>query len=330
MVGIPLPLLAPTVFLSLPEGEGGESDPMDMALVLRGLSMLHPSLILLASTSSASGDPGQLLRGVKEQLQKQGIALCEVARPSPESLWKPVPLCRYFPPGISRRDDSLPPLPGRALPEGTLRNLPQPPDDPVILSLLSAASNQEIAGSLWWEGLLHGQPNAPVWLLGDRLLLLPNHAALPFVRGGLRIPRELDVPRSVASDDFLLKMEERERGILSPGFDSLWDHAVVLVGPPSLLTMASALATLRKMTAPGGFPLVWQAGIMLFLTSYVWLVQSVPRGKGFLVMAILLLVGLSGCWWSIRHGILPPILPWGMALTVGIAGLLAARGSRGR
>ena len=177
---------------------------------------------------------------------------------------------------------------------------------------------------------MQGQPNAPVWLLADRLLLLPNHAALPFAGEGLFIPHDLSPLRSVRSDDFLLKMEEKERGSLSPDFDSLWDHAVVVVGPPSLMPMTSALATLRKMTAHGALPLLWQAGIMVILMAHVLTVIALPRGKAFLLTAALLVAGTSGCWWSLRQGILPPILPWAAALAIGITGILITGRRRDR
>lgn len=325
LLAIPSPVQSRTVFLTMPEGTVEAPDPMDVPLVLRGLSMLHPSMILLASEQPASGDSAQLLKGVKDQLREKGIPLTVAVPPSAESPWRPVPLCRYFPPGWSEWLESLPSLPGRAPAEGTLRYLPAPSGEPGILPILSCTSSGEIAGSLWWEGLMQGQPNAPVWLLAGRLLLFPNHAVLPFAKGGLFIPHVLSLPRSVMSDDFLLKMEERERGSLSPDFDSLWERAVVVVGPRSLLPMTSALATLRKMTAPGAFSLIWQAGIMLLLMAHVVAVVAMPRRKAFLLTAALLVAGTSGCWWSLRQGILPPILPWGVALSVGITGILTTR-----
>lgn len=325
LLGIPSPVQARTVFLSLPDGNGEASDPMDVPLVLRGLSMLHPSMILLASEHPSSGDSAQLLQGVKDQLREKGIPLTEAVPPSPESLWRPVPLCRYFPPGCSDRQESLPSIQGTAPAEGILRYLPDPTAEPGILPLLSSASSGEIAGSFWWEGLMQGQPNAPVWLLADRVLLLPNHAALPFAKGGLFIPHDLSLPRSVTSDDFLLKMEEKERGSLSPDFDSLWERAVIVVGPSSLLPMTSALATLRKMTAPGAFPLVWQAGVAMLLMAYARAVLALPRLKAFLLSAALLVAGSSGCWWSLRQGIIPPVLPWAAALAAGITGTLTKR-----
>jgi hypothetical protein len=314
LLGIPSPVQTRTVFLSLPIGADGGTDPMDVALVLRGLSMLHPSLILLASTHPISGDAAQLLQGLKDQLREKGIPLVEATSPPAESLWRPVPLCRYLPPGLSERTSSLPPVSGTAPAEGTLRYLPDATAKPGILPLLACTDSGEIIGSLWWEGVMKGQPNAPVWLLADRLLLLPNHAPLLFAMGGLRIPRDLPLPRSVTSDDFLLKMEEKERGSLSPDFDSLWEHAVVVVGPPSLLPMASALAAIRESTAWGALPLIWQGVILLILIGVVTCVFFQPQRPALLLVSALFIMGLSGAWWSLQHGLLPPILPWSVAL----------------
>jgi len=327
LLGLPSPIKDGTVFLSLPDGTGEGNDSMDVALVLRGLSMLHPSMILLATEHPASGESAQLLQGVKDQLREKGIPLTEAMPPTPESLWRHVPLCRYFPPGFSERKESLPLVAGSALAEGSFRVLALPSQDPEILPLLSATASGEIAGSIWWEVLLQGQPNAPVWLLADHLLILPNHAAFPLARGGLSIPHDLAVPRSVTSDDFLLRMEERERGSLSPDFDSLWDHAIVVVGSSSLLPMTSALVSLRNITALGALSLAAQAGIMLLLMAIVLAILTVRRRESLIIMALLLIVSCLGSWWSLRHGILPPIISWGVALVVCITGILIKKRS---
>lgn len=322
LLGLPSPIQDGTVFLSLPDGTGEENNSMDVALVLRGLSMLHPSMILLATEHPSSGESAQLLQRVKDQLREKGIPLTEAVPPTPESLWRPVPLCRYFPPGFSKRKESLPLVAGSALAEGSFRVLGPSSQDPGILPLLSATASGEIAGSIWWEGLLQGQPNAPVWLLADHLLILPNHTALPLARGGLSIPHDLAVPRSVTSDDFLLRMEERERGSLSPDFDSLWDHAIVVVGSFSLLPMTSALVSLRNIAALGALNLLTQAGIMILLIVIVLAVLTVRQRESLILTALLLIVACLGSWWSLRHGILPPIIPWGVALVVCITGVL--------
>ena len=327
LLGLPSPIQDGIVFLSLPDGTGEGNDSMDVALVLRGLSMLHPSMILLATEHPSSGESAQLLQRVKDQLREKGIPLTEAMPPTPESLWRPVPLCRYFPPGFAERKESLPHVAGSAPAEGSFRVLSLPSQDPEILPLLLATASGEIAGSIWWEGLLQGQPNAPVWLLADHLLILPNHAALLLARGGLSIPHDLAVPRSVTSDDFLLRMEERERGSLSPDFDSLWDHSIVVVGSSSLLPMTSALVSLRNIMALGALSLATQAGIMLLLIAIVLAILTVRRRESLLIMALLLIVSCLGSWWCLRHGILPPIIPWGVALVVSITGILIKKRS---
>jgi hypothetical protein len=325
LVGLPSPIQDGIVFLSLPDGTGEGNDSMDVALVLRGLYMLHPSLILLATEKPASGESAQLLQGVKDQLREKGIPLTEAVPPTPESLWRPIPLCRYFAPGFAERKESLPLVAGSAPAEGSFRVLEPSSQDPGILPLLSTTASGEIAGSLWWNGLMQGQPNAPVWLLADHLLLFPNHAALPLITGGLSVPHDLAVPRSITSDDFLLRMEERERGSLSPDFDSLWDHAIVVVGPSSLLPMTSALVSLRQMTALGALNLVTQAGIMILLIVIILAVTTMSWRESFLLTGILLMSGCLGFWWCLRQGILPPILPWGVAMTFSLVGILTKR-----
>jgi hypothetical protein len=329
LLGLPSPVRAGTVFLSLPDTSGGEPDPMDTILLLRGLSMLHPSLILLATQHPPEGDVARLFQGVKDRLREQGIRLAEASIPSPESLWQPVPLCRYLPPGSlcqNRHDGSLPSVAGKAPAEGGGYCPDLSGTDPGILPLLAITSSGEIAGSIWWKGLMQGQPNAPVWLLADHLLLLPNHAALPFSSGGIRIPSDLAVPGSVSSEDFLLRMEERERGSLRPDFDSLWDRSVVVIGPSSLLPMASVLNTLRHMTALGAFSLTWQIALMISLSLLLIVLFSLRRRTALILTGMLVAAALTGTLWSLRQGILPPILPWVVASAFSIAAPLTGRG----
>jgi len=317
VLGFPSPALtarAPTVFLSLPEGTGGETADMDTALVLRGLSMLHPSLVLLAAEQPTSADSKKLLQGMKDRLLEKGISLVTAVKPTEQRVWRPVPLCRYLPPPLLGGKEPLPLIAGNALPEGTLRCLELPEQESRLLPLLSITASGEIVGSLWWEGLMHGQPHASAWLLADRVLLLPNHAALPFTKGGLLIPHNPAPAHTLPSDDFLLKMEERERGSLSPDFDSLWEHAVVVVGPPSLLPMTSALSTIREISAWRAMSLVWQGVIIVLLIGIVTCVFFMPQRAALLLVSVLFIAGFSGGYWALLHGLLPPILPWGAAL----------------
>jgi hypothetical protein len=334
LLSLPSPKVAPTIFIPLSalanSSEADSNSDMDTTLVLRGLSMLHPSLVLLASQVPSSSDAELLLGGVKMQLRDKGIALIEGMAPDSLNRWHPVPLCRYLLPRPLASKESLPLIAGSAPPEGTLRSLPSATKESpaASLALLSATSNGEIVGSLWWEGLLHAQPNAPVWLLADRLLLLPNHAALPCSQGNLALPRNMPVVPTVASEDFILKMEEHERGSANPDFDSLWQNALVVIGPPSLQPLVAAMTALRSMTAWAAFTLIAQLAIVVTLLILVSFTLLLPQKSALLLTIVLLLGGILGSWWSFHHGILPPILPWIIALVISTAAILSRRVAR--
>lgn len=327
LLGLPsphTPRLAKVVFLPLTTDGSNDSILMETALVLRGLAMLHPSLVLLAAEKPTSADSEKLLENVKHHLREQGIPLLEGIAPSAESLWRPVPLCRYLLPRFSEAKESLGTVPGSAPPEGSFLSLPQ--EESASLPLLSITSSGEIVGSLWWKGLMHGQPKAPVWLLADHLLLLPNHTVLRFAQGGVAIPRVVPEVPSLASDEFLLRMEERERGNLSPEFDSLWENTIVVVGPASLHTMVSALSFFRGMTARGSLSLTGQGVLMVVLMMLLCVVFSLRQRPALLLAAALLVVGALGCCWALSQGVIPPILPWVVTLAAALAGSFAGKG----
>jgi hypothetical protein len=133
---------------------------------------------------------------------------------------------------------------------------------------------------------------------------------------------------TVASEDFILKMEEHERGSASPDFDSLWQNALVVVGPPSLQPLVAAMTALRSMTAWASFTLIVQLAIVVTLLILVWLTLLLPQKSALLLTVVLLLGGILGSWWSLQHGILPPILPWILALVVSAAAILSRRVAR--
>jgi hypothetical protein len=320
MLGIQPPPKSRTVLLAVDTSTDGTINPMDEALVLRGLAILHPSLIIMAAETEASGGDSQRLIDIgKARLREQGISLIEGTSPAAHILWRPVSLCRYTPPIRSGSGKSLPLLEGMAPPEGTCRWLPSPPSSsPGKLPLLARTAAGGIVASIWWEGLLHGRSTTPVSLLDDRLLILPNNALL-LMEGGRTSPGCVsDAVETYSTDDFLLRMEERERGTSQADFDAVWERSVVVVGPPSLEGNVAAMSALRKMTSWGGISLTWQFLITAALIACVWVLHVLPRKTALLMTLALLLGGIGTGWWCIRRGILPQLLPWLAGVTVAL------------
>ena len=66
---------------------------------------------------------------------------------------------------------------------------------------------------------------------------------------------------------------------------------------------------------------------MLLLIAIVLAILTVRRRESLILTALLLIVACLGSWWCLRHGILPPIIPWGVALVVCITGVLIKKRS---
>lgn len=325
LLGIAFPPPSPTILLTLATGENGHPDPMEAALALRGLSMLHPALILHATGIAPATESNQLLEGLKEQVRERGIPLIEakVAKDPAETVtYRPVPLCRYRTPGQTEGKDRLPVVSGSAPPEGTARYFPGEATRPGFLPLLFRTTTREIAGSLWWDALLQGSPNAPVWLVADRFLILPNHTVLLFTEGGTAATETTEGFHPVPLDDFLLRIEEKERGSLSPGFDALWDGAVVVIGPSSLEPAVRSLTGLRALASRGALSLTNQLILSVLLVALAATALSLIRRPAVGVALLILLGGAAAGWWCLHQGILPPILPWIAALAGATAGVL--------
>ena len=317
LIGVHPQQTSGTILLSLPSSSG-LTDPMDLALALRGLSMLHPSVILIPSAIETTPEQVGMINSVKSRLKEQRIPVVEVGLDLPETHYRPLPLCRY---SLST-PSNMPSLVGSAPGDGSLRFSTAGRDALGILPLLAQSSSGEMAGSVWWEGLMANQPNAPAWLFLDRWLLLPNHDVLSLDRGCVSI--ESSIPAQVvALEDFLLKMEEHERGTLSPGFDARWDRAVVIVASADKSPQVASLAAIREMTQWPSLSVTTQLLSAILLSTMTALAFLI---RGRLRIAIVLLVILcvaSTATYLLLQGIIPPLLPWTLAGLLSAASLLA-------
>jgi hypothetical protein len=128
---------------------------------------------------------------------------------------------------------------------------------------------EEIIGSLWWMALTSPSsapitspfPEGPIWLLAKSLLIFPNHAAILVNRdGALTVESSqpgIDI-KVIPLADFLLKLEQKERGSLSPDFDALWENATVVIGVPEDLPRVSLLASIQARLAFHYLPILLQ------------------------------------------------------------------------
>lgn len=153
-----------------------------------------------------------------------------------------------------------------------------------------------------------GKPTGPFWLLAGRLLLFPNHSALP-VSGGSTPALSTILATVVPLDLFLLRIEEKERGTFSPDFEALWDHATVVIGSPNDTSLTGSLDFILKSTAFGRLPLVVQALLSLLLVALLFAARGYSGRTRLLIALALLLLILGGGAATLAHGLQLPFLP---------------------
>jgi hypothetical protein len=294
---------------------------MDLALALRGLSMLGPSLILLPEPTNPTPEQAGLLDSVKARLRELGIPIVETAKDAALTAYRPVPLCRYSLPRFTQ-DPGIRELAGSAPADGAMRFSTAGQEKEGKLPLLARTRTRELAGTVWWDGLMNGLPRAPVWMLADRLLLLPNHDVIGIHGGCVTIHRGKS-PRTVPFEDFLLRMEERERGTLSPRFDELWHGSVVVVSSGEDLTLVTQLASLRETCCRGSLSIsaqILSAVVLSLLTFAAFRTHGTARTG--IAAAIIAGVGILSVWMLFK-GIMPPLLPLIAAILLSVFSLLS-------
>ena len=301
------------ILLTMEAGERGFPG-MDLAMVLRGLTKLHPRSVLINGEADQTSGSLPLLKSVRSHLVESGVELTEGVIPSPDSTYRPVPLCRYDPPDFLRPALGWPVIAGRASGTGSACYLPDSNQSREALPLLASTSAGDPVGSLWWNCLEPSHVNAPLWLLCGRLMLFPNHTPLLLdSQGGVYRVFLNGITRSDCSimtlDDFLLKVEEMERGTVSPGFDALWDQSMVIITSPRNEEMAASVISLRERLAFAHLPVTAQA-----LLALIWMIVLIcsPRITSLLRLiagSVLLLGSVMGSSVAMTHGLILPFLP---------------------
>jgi hypothetical protein len=307
------PTAPKTVVLTM---EGGENalDSMDLAMALRGLTKLHPQSVLINGEPDQSSGSHALLKSVRSHLVESGVELTEGVIPSPDSTYRPVPLCRYDPPDFLRPALGWPVIAGRASGTGSACYLPDSNQSREAIPLFASTPAGDPVGSLWWNCLEPSRVNAPLWLLCGRLMLFPNHTPLLLdSQGGVSRVFLNGITRSDCSimtlDDFLLKIEEMERGTVSPGFDALWDQSMVIITSLRNEAMAAPVISLRERLAFAHLPLTAQA-----LLALIWMIVLIcsPRITSLLRLiagSVLLMGSVIGSAVAMTHGLILPFLP---------------------
>jgi hypothetical protein len=287
--------------------ESGGFVPLDVAMALRGLGKLNPSRVVILGKVNKDPDSLTLLEGIHGHLRVNGIRIIEESLPSGESLWRPVPLCRYTPPAPHILESPLLGIDGKVVPEG-MQSFPQGYGE-LTFPLFRITEAGDVAGSVWWEMLLPSKITGPFWLLGGRLLVFPNHAPLLLSDGALRIiPPESPVA-VMPLDLFLLRIEEKERGMIRPDFETLWEGASVVLGESGTEFSISRISSMRENMAIGRLPLIAQAMIAAILIIALLCSGRSSRATRLYSALALLVISIGAEIVCLHHGLLLPILP---------------------
>jgi|688.fasta_scaffold192938_2 hypothetical protein len=301
-----LPATPKIIWLSM-QPESGGFVPLDIAMALRGLGKLNSSRIVILGKVNKDPDSLTLLEGIQGHLRENGIRITEECLPSGESLWRPVPLSRYTPPAAFILESPLLGIDGKVVPEG-MQSFPQGYGE-LTFPLFRITDAGDVAGSVWWEMLLPTKITGPFWLLGGRLLLFPNHAPLLLSDGALRIiPPESPV-MVMPLDLFLLRIEEKERGMIRPDFETLWQGATVVLGEAGNEDSISRITTLRENMAIGRLPLIVQAMIAAILMIALLCSGRSSRTNRIYSALALLVISIGAGIICLHQGLLLPILP---------------------
>lgn len=110
-------------------------------------------------------------------------------------------------------------------------------------------------------------------------------------------------------DDFLLQMEQKERGVLSPGFDALWEHAMVVLGTDADLEKIAMLSALSERIFWNHSPFPFQVSAALLCVILVLFLDQQSRLVRLGVALLLLVTTKAGTIIAVRHGIIIPFLP---------------------
>jgi hypothetical protein len=289
---------------------------MNVAMALRGLGKLHPSEIVLDGVITSDQETMPLLSDILARTGNENITVIQPSLPYPGALYRPVPLCRYDPPEWLGLRSDWKVLDGSLSNHGSGCFLATPSTEKKDeLNLFAETKYGETIPSLWWATLTASATSMrepylySLWLFGGRIILLPNRSTLYIDAKGSAAMTAKESARMEHLDDFLLQMEQKERGVLSPGFDALWEHAMVVLGTDADLGKVAMLSALSERIFWNHSPFPFQVSSALLCVILVLLLDQQSRLVRLGVALLLLVTTKAGTIIAVRHGIIIPFLP---------------------
>ena len=299
------------ILLSLESGPQGFS-ALDVAMALRGLGQFHPECILVNGKIEPEKGSVPLLPGIISSLiNKTDITLILPESPSPEARFRRTPLVRFT---FWANENTWPVLAGKCGTGTGAAYLPDNQETKENLSLLASSSDGSTIGSLWWWGLPLQVRKHPPLLLCDTILLLANHSLLRMTPSGeVPLSTEGGTFREIPLDDFLLQIEQKERGVISPAFDTLWKNATVVLGTHSdTATISDFASLLREVSAKRPSLRIQMLMALGWIMLFILIkngrsgIQSLPR---WLLPLLIVLIVIFTTLFLMHQGFMIPFLP---------------------
>jgi len=305
------PGLPKTLLITFEHAEEGLS-PLDLAMALRGLEKLHPRCAVIVGNLRPTEDLPPLLRAMISRItlgNHDGFPIVYGIPPRPSSLFSPISMKHFGRPFSQSGKTVFPAIDGNAdaqvhgagfIPEkrGTSGN---------TLQLLASVADGTTVGSFWWYALLI--PETFPLQGGKGWIFLPNHSVVRINPEGFCPTAPSSGIRAMALEDFLLRIEQMERGNISPSLDSLGRNATVFLGDQNHFGPAGAFSSLLSRVSFSR-----PAPMIQILVTFLLVIAStlVARWGLFLrIAACAALFLMACCFWfhSARHGKLVPFVP---------------------
>lgn len=309
-----LPKTPQTVLITLERDSSGFR-ALDVAMVLRGLSQFQPGSVGILGSIGREETPVPLLAGLLARLSSakdHPIPVVMPREPSPDSLFTPVSL-RSFPPmeaSAAASRSEWPVLMGVASDkEEATSFMPLEATPGNGIPLFATLSGGSVIASFWWDLLTLKMDGKESNLLFGKVLSLPNGSTLRITASGEAEAMIREHVRSIPLDDFLLHIEKKERGTISPEFEGYWGSACVILGTVNDLRHASVFSSILEHVSYSRPSWVIQSLIVIAWMGCVLLFWGFPwRGRCLCAAGLLLGVILATCS-SLHLGIIIPFVP---------------------
>jgi hypothetical protein len=288
---------SPHVVLVSLEGSNRSLHAMDIAMVLRGLKQYYlRSLVIDGIIEPESGTAPLLPHRLAEIKSSHGYRVIQPQIPGKTAQFQSLPLIRY---SLDSGTGIWPLYEGVATPASGDAFFPpgQESRPSAAIPLLAHTSNEATIGSLWWWAISQDKSllQPPSLLLFHQILILPNNTPIHLNRSGGYESRSPGSFQEIPLDDFLLQIEQKEQGLISPDFDGLWNNATVVLATHDQLSDVASFSTLLTASSMSHLSLGLQFLLMvgtLLLFLRLQRINHPLRWKIALMLLAILILGI--------------------------------------